>query len=201
MQEQRAREIDLRAYQIAFEATKYDTEEEDAGMRGLMVSLSKIGPVECTSSYELMTNILKKEWGFKGYVVTDITDDTDLYGAVLASGTTCFDTRGVSGFYGSTTLENCSTFAFQMDGNKLSSELLAGDATLQAAVKESCHNILYAMSQSNLMNRYNSTTHLQQNMTWWRAAYMGLIGTFAVLTLASLALYVVPCKKKESEGR
>lgn len=199
MLEQRAREVELRAYQIAFEATKYDTEEEDAGMRGLMISFSKIGPVECTASYELMTEILKEEWGFKGYAVTDIYDDTDIYGAVLASGTTCFDTRGISGFYGATTLENCSTFATQVDGSKLSAQLLSGDARLQNAVKDSCHNILYAFSQSSLMNRYNSTTHIEQTMTWWRMAYMSAIAAFGILLLASGALYVVSSKRKERE--
>lgn len=199
MLEQRAREVELRAYQIAFEATKYDTEEEDAGMRGLMVSFSKIGPVECTASYELMTEILKEEWGFKGYAVTDIYDDTDIYGAVLASGTTCFDTRGISGFYGATTLENCSTFATQVDGSKVSAQLLSGDARLQNAVKDSCHNILYAFSQSSLMNRYNSTTHIEQTMTWWRMAYMAAIAAFGILLLASGALYVLSSKRKERE--
>lgn len=200
MLEQRAREVELRAYQIAFEATKYDTEEQDSGMRGLMVSFSKIGPVECTTSYEMMTNILKKEWGFKGYAVTDIYDDTDLYGAVLASGTTCFDTRGISGFYGSTTLDNCSLFATQVDGNKVSAQLLRGDARLQNAVKESSHNVLYAMSQSNLMNRYNSTTRIVQTMTWWRGAYMGVIGVCGTLTLAFAVLFVLSKKRKEKEG-
>lgn len=199
MLEQRAREVELRAYQIAFEATKYDTEEVDAGMRGLMISFSKIGPVECTASYELMTEILKEEWGFKGYAVTYIYDDTDIYGAVLASGTTCFDTRGISGFYGATTLENCSTFATQVDGSKVSAQLLSGDARLQNAVKDSCHNILYAFSQSSLMNRYNSTTHIEQTMTWWRMAYMAAIAAFGILLLASGALYVVSSKRKERE--
>ena len=199
MLEQRAREVELRAYQIAFEATKYDTEEVDAGMRGLMISFSKIGPVECTASYELMTEILKEEWGFKGYAVTDIYDDTDIYGAVLASGTTCFDTRGISGFYVAKTLENCSTFATQVDGSKVSAQLLSGDARLQNAVKDSCHKILYAFSQSSLMNRYNSTTHIEQTMTWWRMAYMAAIAAFGILLLASGALYVVSSKRKERE--
>ena len=106
-------------------------------MRGLMISFSKIGPIECTASYEMMTEILKEEWGFKGYAVTDIYDDTDLYGAVLGSGTTCYDTRGISGFYGSTTLENCSTFASQIDGTKVSANLLNGDASL----RECCEGI------------------------------------------------------------
>ena len=199
MLEQRAREIELRAYQIAFEATKYDTEEEDAGMRGLMISFSKIGPVECTASYEMMTEILKEEWGFKGYAVTDIYDDTDLYGAVLGSGTTCYDTRGISGFYGSTTLENCSTFASQIDGTKVSANLLNGDASLQNAVKESSHNVLYALSHSNLMNRYNSTTHIEQVMTWWRMAYLAAMAVTAILLIGSGVLYIRSSRRKETE--
>lgn len=197
MTEQRAREVELRAYQIAFEATKYDTEDHNAGMLGLMVSFSKIGPIECTASEGMMTAILQDEWGFKGYAVTDIYDDTDIYGAVLASGTTCYDTRGISGFYSSTTLDNCSTFASQIDGTKVSAELLLGDAKLQEAVKSSCHKILYAMSQSNLMNRYNSTTHIEQTMTWWRAAYYGAIGVSGVLTAACMVLYVMSNKRKK----
>lgn len=200
MTEQRAREVELRAYQIAFEASKYDTADFDAGMRGLMTSFSKIGGVECTASTGLMTNILMDEWGFKGYAVTDIYDDTDLYGAVLNSGVTCFDTRGISGFYGNTTLENCSTFASQNDGTKVSSVLLIGDANLQQHVKESTHNILYALANSNLMNRYNSTTHLQQVMTWWRGAYLTLIAVSGLLMIGSAGLYVVCVRKnKESE--
>ena len=198
MTEQRAREVELRAYQIAFEATKYDTAEEDNGMRGLMVSFSKIGPVECTCSVGLMTNILKNEWGFQGYAVTDIYDDMDLYTAVLASGTTCYDTRGMSGFYSTTTLDNNSRFANQVDGNTVSTHMLDGDATLQAAVKESAHNILYAMTQSHLMNRYNSTTRVEQAVTWWRVLYIGLAVVSGVILIASAALYVTS-KRKESE--
>lgn len=199
MTEQRAREIELRAYQIAFEATKYDTDDYNAGMRGLMTSFSKIGGVECTASVGMNTNILKKEWGFKGYAVTDIYDDTDLYGAVLNSGVTCFDTRGISGFYGSTTLENDSTFATQVDGSSVSSTLLNGDANLQQHVKESAHNILYAMAQSNLMNRYNSTTRIIQSMTWWRAAYIALIAVSGILTVACGAGYVFSVRKKSKK--
>lgn len=201
MTEQRAREVELRAYQIAFEATKYDTDEEDAGMRGLMASFSKIGPVECTTSYEMMTNILKNEWGFVGYAVTDIYDDMDLYGAVLSSGITCYDTRGMSGFYGNTTLDNCSYLSTQVDGSKVSSKLFAGDAALQSAVKESSHNILYAMSQSNLMNRYNSTTHIEQVMTWWRMIYITLIAVSGIAAVICLVLYIVSGKRKESEEK
>ncbi len=94
MTEQRAREVELRAFQIAVEATKYDEiEGKDVGMRGLMCSFSKIGPVECTASRGLMTDILQNEWGFHGYAVTDISDDFDLFTAIAYAGTTGYDVR------------------------------------------------------------------------------------------------------------
>ncbi len=197
MTEQKAREGDLRAFQIAFEAFKYDTEEEDVGMLGVMTSFSKIGPVEVTCSYNMITNILEGEWGFKGYCVTDIYDDMDLYTAVLASGVTCYDTRGMSGFYGSVTLENTSYFAGQVDGNTVSSTLIDGDAYLQESVKTSVHQNLYALSQSNLMNRYNSTTTIEQVMVWWRVAYYAAIGVSAVLMVVCFIVYLTAGKKKE----
>lgn len=195
MTEQRAREVELRAYQYAFEATKYDTEDYNAGMRGLMTSFSKIGGVECTTSVGLMTEILQKEWGFIGYAVTDIYDDTDLYGSVLASGVTCYDTRGQSGLGSSVTLENSFLFTTQQDGSSVSQTLLEGDATLQQAVKSSVHKILFALSESNLMNRYNSTTHLESAMTWWRAAYYGLAAVSGILMILFAALFI-----KDSRG-
>ncbi len=204
MTEQRARELELRAYQIAFEASKYDTETEDKGMLGLMVSFSKIGGVECTASYGLMTEILKKEWGFKGYAVTDIYDDTDLYSAVLASGTTCFDTRGRSGFGSATKLESDDTFGSQANGSRVTTKMFAKDVTLQKALKSSAHNILYTLSQSNLTNRYNSTTHMKQFMTPLRVLCLKLVVVTGVLMLLCVVLYVVfvrrdARRRKESE--
>ena len=198
MTEQRAREVELRAYQIAFEATKYDTDSYDAGMRGLMVSFSKIGPVECTVSTGLMTEILKKEWGFTGYAVTDIYDDFDLYTSVLTSGATCYDTRGMSGFYTDTTLDS-PRFANQADGAAISATVFAGDANAQQAVKESAHNVLYAIASSNLMNRYNATTHVVKLNTWWRTAYRTAIGVCAALTAIFAVLYILS-KRKEKEA-
>ena len=199
MTEQKAREGDLRAFQIAFEATKYDTPDEDAGMKGVMTSFSKIGPVECTSSYGLITGILKNEWGFHGYCVTDIYDDTDLYGSVLNSGVTCWDTRGISGFEGGTSIEGTSIFAKQNDGLTPGMETVKGDAHLQQNVKEAAHNVLYALSKSNLTNRYNSTAHMVQQVTWWRIAYVAVAGVSAVLTVVFAVLSFRSGKKNQKK--
>ncbi len=200
MTEQRAREVELRAYQYAFEATKYDTEDFDAGMRGLMTSFSKIGAVECTCSEGLMTEILINEWNFIGYAVTDIYDDTDLWTAVLNSGTTCFDTRGQSGFYTNTTMEGNRLFVTQTNSDTLTTDLITGDLNLQLKLKDAVHKNIYSWSVSHVMNRYTGEVHVEQQMVWWRAAYYGAIAVSAVLMAACVVLYAMPAKRKESEG-
>ena len=199
MTEQRAREVELRAYQYAFEATKYDTDDFDQGMRGLMISFSKIGSVECTASKGLMTNILANEWGFRGYAVTDIYDDFDIYGAVLTSGATCYDTRGMAGFYTNTTLDG-GRFSDQVDGSTINAVVFAGDAEAQNAIKASVHKILYAMSQSNLMNRYDASTRVVKLPVIWRTAYQAAEYGSAALMACFAVLYLL-AKLRNKEGK
>ena len=199
MTEQRAREIELRAYQLAFEASKYDTEDYDAGMRGLRTSFSKIGSIECTTSEGLMTEILANEWGFIGYAVTDIYDDVDLWSAVLNSGTTCFDTRGQSGFYGVTTLSSSNLFQNLIEGRGLDAHFIDGDLNLQQKLKDAVHKNIYAWTESHLMNRYNATTHMESQMTWWRAAYYGMAGVSGAVLVLGAAMYVVASIRKKEE--
>ena len=194
MTEQRAREVELRAFQIAVEATKYDEiEGKDVGMIGLMCSFSKIGAVECTASRGLMTDILQGEWGFHGYAVTDISDDFDLFTAIAYAGTTGYDVRRghtPSGF---------SQYESLADGVTPSPGLYENDATMLEALKHAAHNVLWVFCQSNLMNMYNSTSHAVWQMTWWRGAYISMIVVFGVLAAASAALYVIGSVKKRRE--
>ena len=97
MTEQRAREIELCAFQIAFEATKYDNlRKTDIGMMGVMTSFSKIGPYEVTCSAGMLKDILRHEWGYTGYIVSDMNDDTDLFTAALVAGLSSFDASGTT---------------------------------------------------------------------------------------------------------
>ncbi len=194
MTEQRAREVELRAFQIAVEATKYDEiEGKDVGMLGLMCSFSKIGAVECTASRGLMTDILQNEWGFHGYAVTDISDDFDIYTAVAYAGTTGYDVR--AGY----TPSGFDRYQSMADGVTPSPELYEGDAELLTSIKRAAKNVLWAFCQSNLMNGYNSTSHAVWNMTWWRGLYIAAIIVFGVLAAGSLAMYVISEVKKKEE--
>ena len=192
--EQRAREVELRAFQIAIEGTKYDTEEKDVGMLGLMVSLSKVGAVECTASYGLMTGILRNEWGFKGYAVTDIGDDMDLFAAVVAAGTTGYDVRTNFKKTGFTDYQNLA------DGVTPSADLYSGDKLILSQLKTAVKNVMYVFCQSNLMNAFTYDTHSVWNMTWYRALYISLITISGVLLAASCTLYVLSSIKKNKEA-
>ncbi len=60
--EQAMREIYLRAFQWAV---------EDSGALGIMSSFNRVGTTWAGCNYALLTNVLRKEWGFKGTVITD----------------------------------------------------------------------------------------------------------------------------------
>ena len=59
--EQALRELYLKPFELAVKG----------GATGVMSAFNRIGPVWAGSCYDLMTEILRNEWGFKGSVVTD----------------------------------------------------------------------------------------------------------------------------------
>ena len=63
LDEQTLREIYTKSFQLAV---------EEGGALGLMNSMNHIGLRGNTNDFELMTGLLREEWGFKGYTVTDI---------------------------------------------------------------------------------------------------------------------------------
>jgi len=175
MTEQRARELELRAFQIAFEANKYDTEEKDVGMLGTMTAFNKIGGVECTTSEGLLTNILRKEWGYNGYCVSDLKDDLDLARQGIKAGMTGYDWRALE------------DDIYPWDDT----EDWCYDKELMEAMKLAINRDLYMFANSSLMNRVNASTYTKWNMTWWRQAYIAGIVISSVLLLVSVSFYIV----------
>lgn len=183
--EQRAREMELRGFQIAFECNEYDTEEKDYGMLGVMTSFSKLGGIECTVNKGLLTGILKNEWGYHGYIVSDLKDDLDLMPQAFLAGLGGYDWR---------------TFSDDVEPY-MSAENFKYDAEVMQAIKEVVHQKLWVFANSNFMNRVNASTHSVWNMTWYRALYISLIVVSSVMLAASLGLYVtseILKKKKEA---
>lgn len=68
MSERMLREVYLPPYKAAI----------DAGALSVMTSFNELDGVPATASHWLMTDILRKEWGFDGFVVTDYTAISEL---------------------------------------------------------------------------------------------------------------------------
>ncbi|MBP5154625.1 MAG: beta-glucosidase, partial [Lachnospiraceae bacterium] len=184
MTEQRAREIELKAFQIAFEANKYDTPEKDTGMIGVMTSFCKLGGLECTVNSGLLTDILAGEWNYRGYIVSDLKDDLDLMPQAFLAGMGGYDWR---------------TASQDIDPYK-DAEFYRYDANVLKALKQVCKQKMYTFAQSSFMNRVNTSTHTVWNMTWWRTAYIAGIAASGALTLIALAFYAIAQAKKRKES-
>jgi beta-glucosidase len=70
----RLREVYLKPYEAGFKA----------GALSAMASFNEINGVPSTGNHWLMTNLLRSEWGFKGFVVSDYTGDEEMIAAGYA---------------------------------------------------------------------------------------------------------------------
>lgn len=60
--EQAMREIYMKGFEVAV---------KEGGTRGIMSSFNRLGAVNAAESPELLTTVLREEWGFEGTVITD----------------------------------------------------------------------------------------------------------------------------------
>ncbi len=129
--EQAIREIYLKPFQLAVEIGK-------AG--AAMSSFSRIGTEWCGGSYGLLTQCLRNEWGFDGFVNTDIAIyDFLVAEQMLRAGN---DITLDAAVYGMQLPEHCV----------LTVEEVAGDATMVAGLQKMAHNVLYTVANSNAMD-------------------------------------------------
>lgn len=63
--EQAIREIYLKPFEIAI------TDNKDNGTLAVMTSFNRVGTCWAGGSYDLLTGVLRGEWGFDGFVITD----------------------------------------------------------------------------------------------------------------------------------
>ncbi len=180
--EQRARENELRAFQIAFEATKYDTDEKDVGLLGVMTSFSKIGPCEVTCHEGLLSGILRGEWGYRGYIVSDLEDDTDYFAQAINAGITSWDSTN--------TIDKISVNVADIKKDK----------NILKKIKDAVHCNLWVLTQSNYMNMVDSNSEMVYNMTWWRALYISIIAVSGAGVAFGLLGTTIPACLKKKKG-
>lgn len=184
MNEQKAREVELRTFQQAFEAKGKPASFRDndayadaytKGALGTMTSYNRIGAVAPSANAAVMVDILRNEWGFKGYNVTDFTS-ISLKAAPKEStlaGTTAFCGFGPQGI------------------DYWTPEGLSGDRDMLLAIKNNLHYALYALANSAALNGVNSSTHTVNVATPWRVAYITAIVVAALVVIVGLGGYAV----------
>ena len=74
MSERTLREVYLPPYKAGF----------DAGALSAMASFNEISGIPSTGNHWLMTDLLRGEWGFQGFVVSDYTGDEEMIAARLS---------------------------------------------------------------------------------------------------------------------
>lgn len=178
--EQAAREIYLRAFEAPL----------SVGL-GTMSAYNRVGCTFGSAYVGLMTEILRKEWGFKGYTISDAVGSRTLsrYAdgpACVVAGLTVFNTNVDSHYCG--------------EGASLNEEAITADPVLFAAMRKACHYNLYAWVNSSAMNGYASGMRIEHIMPWWQAAIYAADITFSFLLVVGLTGYMftwIRRRKKE----
>lgn len=153
----------------------------EGGGLGIMSSFNRIGVTQATCCEELMTNILKTEWDFRGYAITDMALEAIQYGrSGIAAGTDMM-------------LNLFSEYA------ELNAENFASDLNLLTAMRESCHRTLYVVVNSAGMNGMSENTVVINLINWWQVAIVALDVLLGCAALGCAILFLADYIKKEKK--
>ena len=136
----------------------------------------------------LITGILHDEWGFRGYIITDMVNPATYmtWKESVIAGTTNFDTNEVSELWADYLTAETNTFA--------------GDAAMLQAIRDRVHSTMYVYANSNALNGIDASSHRVELNTGWRIAYKVVFyGSIALTALCALMYVVSSIAEKRKE--
>lgn len=169
--EQSIREIYLPAFEYAV---------TEGDLTGLMSSFTRVGPYWSGAHKGLMTNVLRGEWGFEGFVVSDAAW-RDYMGPV----------DGVMGGNDCILGENTKLDSY---------EAARTNPTVAKALAESAHRILYVVANSNAMNGFGSNTRVISVMEWWQKLVLAVQIVLGLVTAGLAAVTVLKFVQEKKSG-
>lgn len=184
LNEQSFRELYLEAFQIAIE-------EGDA--HAMMSSYNRVGTSVAGASSNLLTDWLRGEEGFDGFVVTDMYQLQSYASLTFYQGLL----RMPYGVYcGNDLVDGDIASANQFELYR------TGYGELAWRMRESAKRILYTVVNSAGMNGIDNNTLFVPVLTWWQKTLIALDVVLGVFTAASLGFlcyifYTNNIKKKE----
>lgn len=153
LNEQAMREIYLKPFEYAV---------KEGGTTAMMSSFNRIGTVWAGGSYELLTEILRKEWGFKGMVITDYSTESYMYSdqMIRAGGDLVL-----------------------MQDKQPSGSGTVFTSSHKYALRQATKNILYTVANSNAMNGMGEGIVYEYALPYWTIVLI-CFDIFVVLCLA-----------------
>lgn len=147
LNEQSAREIYLKPFEMCMKVDDVDLNYVKKGAdgslanattkvracQGLMTSFNRVGATWAGGCYNLLTGIVRNEWGFDGWIITDNAD----MGTFMDAG----QMISAGGDSKLTTADPVGTWTFNKD-----------DSAQYHYAREALHHLLYTISNSHLMN-------------------------------------------------
>ena len=172
LNEQAARENELRGFYIGI---------RDGGIKGFMSAFNRIGCTHVGASKELMNGILRGEWGWKGFMMTDSVKSSSYF----------------------LPREDAAAGNDQMLGGSnngkvwnMNEDEVKKDIVLQANLRESYHRKLYAHVNSAVMNGIKADTAAKGGQAAWLTALQAVMWIGFAGFAAFIALYVLAERKK-----
>jgi len=179
--EQAIREIYLEPFEMAV---------VDGGAYSVMNAFARVGVVWSGAHEGLMTNILRDEWGMKGFALTDFSGNAAFaqYGIMMKS----FDVAW--GLLAGTDSWDSSAVQWTDDLNNL----YKNDPDICQAMRQATHRILYTVANSNAMNGISATQEVVAVTPWWETALYVLIGATGILSVFGIVMTVREIKKNKA---
>lgn len=160
--EQAIREIYLKPFKDAV---------TEGGTNGIMSSFNRIGGTWAGAHYGLLTEVLRNEWGFDGFVLTDAANTP--YMSVL-SGLMAGNDIWLAG-------------APDIFRAELENANPGEDLQLLNAMRQAVHRCLYVQVNSSAMNGISPTAELVHIMPWWKIL---IIVVDVILALGTLFVMI-----------
>ncbi len=161
----------------------------EGGAYNVMNAFARVGVVWTGAHRGLMTEVLRNEWGCRGFGISDYTTSSyktsahargtyDPYLAVIA-GTDTFDSS-----------------AQTSQADALLHADYENDVHLMNCIRQACHRISYVVANSNAMNAAGTVVLV---MNWWEFAIIdGIIWSSVATVTFGLLTFIVAKKRKKN---
>lgn len=174
LHEQAARENELRGFQKVV---------RDGQAKGIMSAFNRIGATQVASDQNLMLGILRGEWGYNGYLITDSVKSTQYFlprEALMAG--------------------NDMMLGGSNNGKawNMTVETVKEDPVIQKGLRDAFHRKLFLRINNVQMNGVTPDTNASGGLVWWELMLRILMGLSLVGFAVNVVLFTVKSRK---EGR